>query len=99
MTLCTLSQERRGEGTHDGTFKEENLFECDPCCAVYVSIDKLTQQRPVDAAVVKAEPTFALGDKVIVVDKNGNKVKGKVRWNGKHNEIEVLGIEAVSKHY
>ena len=96
-------QERRGEGTHTGTYGDEDLFECDPDCAVYVSMDKISQYLPVDATVSKPQPPpqliFKVDDQVIVVDKHGTKVKGKVRWIGKHEKIDVIGIEAVSKYY
>ncbi|XP_065915083.1 uncharacterized protein [Dysidea avara] len=36
--------ERRGEGTNDGSFKDVTYFECEPCCAVFVSMDQLTQR-------------------------------------------------------
>ena len=100
-------QERRGEGTDTGTYGGEDLFECDPNCAVYVSMDKISQILPVDAPVVDAtvsKPpspplTFKIDDQVVMVDKHGTKVKGKVRWIGKHEKIDVLGIEAVSIYY
>ena len=95
----TLTQERRGEGTDDGTYNGEDLFECQPNCAVFVSMDKLIQNVPVDAAVSKSpllQSSFTSGDHVMVVDKNGTKAKGRVRWIGKHQEMNVLGIEAVS---
>ena len=95
VRIC-LIQERRGEGTDDGTYNGEDLFECEPNCAVYVSMDKLIQSSPVDAKPPLPQSSFTLGDHIMVVDKNGTKVKGKVRWIGKHQEINVLGIEAVS---
>jgi len=65
-------------------------------------MDKLIQQLAADAAVMKSpsplpdNKPFARDDQVIVVDKNGTKIKGIVRWKGKHKGIDVLGIEAVS---
>jgi len=65
-------------------------------------MDQLTQQLAADAAVVKAsspspgDKPFASGDQVIIVDKNGTEVKGKVRWRGTHKKTDFLGIEVVS---
>ena len=97
-----FKQERRGEGTHDGTFRGVDYFECDPNCAVFVSMDKLAQKRSTKAAkvatVTKQSPQpqddkpLRLGDKVIVYDKDGHPITGIVRSVKKN----VLGIEAVS---
>jgi len=65
-------------------------------------MDKLTQQLAADTAVVKSpspsldDKPCASGDQVIMIDKNGTEVKGKVRWKDRHKKIDVLGIEAVS---
>jgi len=65
-------------------------------------MDKLAQQLAADVAIMKSpsplpdDKPFARDDQVIVVDKNGTKIKGIVKWKGKHKKIDVLGIEVVS---
>ena len=61
-------------------------------------MDKLTQHPAADAAKLESSDNkpFSLGDQVVIVDKHGAKVKGKVKWTGTHKKIDVLGIEAVS---
>jgi len=92
----------RGEGTNDGTFQDVNYFECDPNCAVFVSMDKLTKKFTVVAAKLapvksqlprpQDDKPFELGDKVKVFNKHGVPIKGIVKTIKKG----VLGIEAVS---
>ena len=93
-TVIIFKQERRGEGTSDGTFNGFDYFECDPNCAVFVSMDKLAKFTFVKSQLFlpQDDKPIRLGDEVKVFDKDGNPIKGTVRSFKKN----VLGIEAVS---
>lgn len=57
------------------------------------------QEPEVAADVLQAKSSqfkFEIDDEVVVVSKHGDRVKGRVRWSGKHKGVEVLGIEPVS---
>ena len=79
-----------------------DYFECEPNCAVFVSMDKLTQKSTAEAAkgisVENQSPKpendrpIKLGYEVMVFDKYGTPIKGTVRSVKKN----VLGIETVS---
>ena len=63
-------------------------------------MDKLTQEstanaaRPVPVQGQLYQPR--LGDLVLFYDKKGHPFKGTVRWTGKHQGVDAVGIESVS---
>ena len=97
-----FKQERKGEGTSDGTFNGVDYFECEANCAVFVSMDRLIQKDAAEAAkgaaVKRQSPppqddeSIRIGEKVTVFDKDGDSIKGTVRSLKK----DVIGIEVVS---
>ena len=89
-----MLQERRGEGTNNGTFKGLELFKCKKDCAVFVSMDKLTEIETTGAAKVTetADPSqipitkdglpVRSGHVVTFFDQDNQQHMGIVRWTG-----------------
>lgn len=43
--MCVFLQEHRYCSTSDGTFRDERFFECEKGCAVFVGLDRLSENR------------------------------------------------------
>ena len=69
-----------------------------------VSMDKLTHEYTVKAARPmpvqdQSQNLYKprLGELVMFFDRNGKPFKGTIRWIGKHQGDDVVGVEAVSE--
>jgi len=102
----------RGEGASDGTFKHTEYFKCDPDCAMFVAMDKMSNPDNSNAIssheTVQRQPSqtddapLKLGDPVIFFsDNNDTPMNGVVRWIGRNRQIMpniIVGIETVSSY-
>lgn len=96
-----MLQERRGEGTSNGTFRSVEYFRCNYNCGMFVSMDKLVnpEHKNIPSPVAVDAP-LKLGDGVIIFDTRDKQAKGTVRWIGmnrvaKPNGDTLVGIEMV----
>ena len=101
-------QENKEEGTSNGWCKGKQHFRCENNCAVFVSVDKLTDPKTASAAKLvqnsKPEDEIKMGSLVKFFDINNDYEKGIVRWIGSDNSsvpsnTKIIGIEAVSYSY
>jgi len=101
-------QEGREVGDGDGSFHGQRYFKCKSNCAVFVSMDMLTDCKAADAAKPSDEPLplwnippVKVCDHVTFSDNYGHKYGGLVRWIGTDKSVlpdgtTIVGIEAVS---
>jgi len=86
-------------------FKFDQFFKCDEDCAVFVSLDKLSDRRANNKPSRKVRlmqhqvMPYKIGDRVRAFDNNGGSVTGTVKWIGKHHEYNFAGIQTVSTMY
>ena len=113
---CSLNftQEHRGEGTQNGEFRGQKYFKCDKDCAVFVSMDKITNSGAAKAAVLTQTATTSapkplgednnpirINDHVTFFDISNNLFRGTAKWIGtiKSKDTIIVGIEVVSDNY
>lgn len=77
-------------------FSGQKYFSCKTKCAVFVSVDKLTDLQTASAATPKSEDDIKMGSLVTFFDIDNNPEKGIVRWIGNSGGKKIIGIEAVS---
>ena len=77
-------------------FGGQKYFSCKTKCAVFVSVDKLTDLQTASAATPKSEDDIKMGSLVTFFDIDNNPEKGIVRWIRNSGGKKIIGIEAVS---
>ena len=113
--IRVLIQENKGEEsqeTSDGMYRGHHYFSCESTkCAVFVSVDKLTDPQTANAAKLmqhvqspSGENEIKLGNLVTFFDGNNDEQAGVVKWIGSdrsnvHDSTKIVGIEIVSCVY
>ncbi len=89
----------RGLGTSDGIFGGDRYFVCEDNDGLFVSLDKISPDPFPTSSKSYAFATdscqFKMDERVMVFNKQGKEVYGRVRWCGDRTKTTKLGFTAV----